>query len=199
VSAAKPFLLSCPFCDGAAVFARIISPEGERRGEAPSYDIHCDDCWVWGRWDDADKAVEAWNGRTPAEAASSSDRLALPRDDLSNLRDETARIVERLKGWPHHPAGADYSVASISALMAEAADQIQALYVGLGRGSSPAESTGAGPAACAASETVEQSEVEALRLALITARGWVVTCSGSATARRDLKQINAALAWKNQP
>lgn len=34
-------------------------------------------------------------------------------------------LVERLKGWPHHAQGADYSVASIQALMTEAADALK--------------------------------------------------------------------------
>ena len=38
------------------------------------------------------------------------------------------------------------------------------------------------------------AERDRLREALESARGWVVTCSSSAQARKDLKQIDAALS-----
>lgn len=42
----------------------------------------------------------------------------------------------------------------------------------------------------------ETREAE-LRIALVAARGWVVTCSESRQARRDLAKIDAALAQEN--
>lgn len=43
------------------------------------------------------------------------------------------------------------------------------------------------------------AERERLRGALEAARGWVVTCSESATARRDLKLIDQALEASHEP
>jgi hypothetical protein len=91
--------------------------------------------------DAADAGFEAMispNGASPAE------RSALPRDDLSNLRDETARIVDP---WTHSLLMKGQLNSRGHEIWEQAlakADQIQALYVGLGRGSSPAESVSEG-------------------------------------------------------
>lgn len=95
---ANPFLLPCPFCDGAAVFARLISPEGVQRGDRPSFDISCDGCWVWGRWDSQDAAIEAWNARPlptssePPPAKRDSAPLPLSAESSAAMRDALRRV-----------------------------------------------------------------------------------------------------------
>jgi hypothetical protein len=103
------------------------------------------------------------NGASPARSSGESSR-----DELSNLRDETARIV----GTAIQNVIAE-SRSCVSYTPDEhvrlAVGRIQALYVGLGRGlgadypeipdsSSGADIAAAGPAACAASETARKSE-----------------------------------------
>ena len=65
--------------------------------------------------DDAANAILAIR-RAPSSPppAADEDRVRIGPD-----------LVERLKGWPHHAQGADYSVASIQALMTEAADALK--------------------------------------------------------------------------
>ena len=56
-------LLPCPFCDTPVDLVEAISPEGIRRGDAPSYDIDCDGCGLWRRFGSEAEAVETWNRR----------------------------------------------------------------------------------------------------------------------------------------
>jgi hypothetical protein len=95
-----------------------------------------------------DRLFPAERGVSVAAAKQGASEL-IPPDDLSNLRDETARIVEPY-AWEVFDQcvelGHDISQRNgekITLSLAKA-DQIQALYVGLGRGSSPAESVSEG-------------------------------------------------------
>ena len=78
-------LLPCPFCGTAVDVCEAISPEGIRRGDRPSYDIDCDGCGVWRRFDSEADAIEAWNLR--AALAASPPSRALSQDERDKLID----------------------------------------------------------------------------------------------------------------
>ena len=71
-------LAACPFCGSSAKLSRIISPEGERRGDRPSWDAECQGCGTWRRFDSKEDAVEAWNLRG-VTAIGSGDHAELAR------------------------------------------------------------------------------------------------------------------------
>lgn len=67
----KAGLKPCPICGSPAKLVRLISPEGEARGDTPSFDVDCVDCWVHGRWESEAEAVAAWNRRPSSPPARS--------------------------------------------------------------------------------------------------------------------------------
>lgn len=87
-------LKPCPFCGSPAKLSRIISPEGERRGETPSWDVDCTECWVHGRWGSEAGAVAAWNRRADRTGpccehmAFDQRQRAQEADALASLRDQ---------------------------------------------------------------------------------------------------------------
>jgi Lar family restriction alleviation protein len=68
-------LKPCPFCGSDAALSRIISPEGERRGEQPSWDLDCTGCGLWRRFDTEVDAIEAWNTRAALSQPDRSEKL----------------------------------------------------------------------------------------------------------------------------
>lgn len=102
--AAGAGLEACPFCGSAAKLSRIISLEGERRGDRPSYDVSCTNCGLWRRFDSEVDAVEAWNLRAhPADTAASSRpegaASAPAPDEISKLVEQLARDADWLDSY----------------------------------------------------------------------------------------------------
>jgi Lar family restriction alleviation protein len=75
-------LLPCPFCGSSARIARLLSPEGERRGERPIFDVQCTECWVWHRCETEAEAVAAWNRRALLPSAALVSELVGALEEL---------------------------------------------------------------------------------------------------------------------
>jgi Lar family restriction alleviation protein len=97
-------LLPCPFCGGAAKLARIISPEGEARGEKPSWDAECQECGTWRRFDSEAQAITAWNSRdypqpSVREATAGGDWVLVPRVPTIEMEAAGAEMYGETEGF----------------------------------------------------------------------------------------------------